>query len=244
MSLLSVIQSVCLRSGITDSPTFVIGNTDPTIAQLLEICREEAEELQSRHPWGNLQKEATFNTVAADLQGDLVTIASDFDRFIDDTEWNRAFGQPIGIPITPSTWQQLKARLASSPYYGMRIKQNPATYQLGVYLIPTPVAGQAVYFEYVSNLLWKPIVAGVPKTDCTLDTDTFMLPEKLLKSGIRWRWKKEKGLSYAEDFVTYERLVATTWADDSGGAPTLSINNAPLDIHLVDYTNVPDGNWQ
>jgi len=242
MSLLTIIQSVCLRSGITDAPTFVIGNTDPTIAQLLEICREEVDEQFNRHPWSILQKEATFTTLAADLQGDLLTIAPDFDRFIDDTQWNRAFAAPIGTPVTPATWQYLKARLATSPYYGMRIKQNPLTLKNGVYLIPTPPAGQAVYFEYVSNNAWRTL-AGAGANDCTADTDTCMLNENIVKAGIRWRWKKEKGLSYAEDFTTYESKMATEWAADGGGAPTVGIGASEAGMHLLDYTNVPDGNW-
>lgn len=241
MTLLSVISSVCLRSGITDAPTFVIGNTDATIGQLLELLREEVETLAGRYPWARLQKEATFNTLAADYQAELYTVAPDFERFIDETQWNRAFSQPLAVPITPATWQELKARLATSVYYGMRIKQNPATLGLGIYLIPTPPAGNAVYFEYISRYYYA--AGAVAKSDCTLDTDTFLLPEHLIKAGLRWRWKKEKGLTYAEDFNTYERLVEVSYANDGGGMPTLSMSPEANGLHLIDNTNVPDGNW-
>jgi hypothetical protein len=37
----------------------------------------------------------------------------------------------------------------------------------------------------------------------TADTDTFRLPERLLKLGMLWQWKANKGSPYAEDMGTY-----------------------------------------
>jgi hypothetical protein len=50
----------------------------------------------------------------------------------------------------------------------------------------------------------------------TLDTDTFLVPEELCIAGLRWRWKKEKGFEYAEDFRSYEMQVKDAMSRDGG----------------------------
>jgi hypothetical protein len=42
----------------------------------------------------------------------------------------------------------------------------------------------------------------------------MLLPEDLVLQGVRWRYKKEKGLEYAEDFNTYEIQVKQQLAEE------------------------------
>lgn len=48
---------------------------------------------------------------------------------------------------------------------------------------------------------------AVLKRYITRDDDTFAMPDGLPLNWLRWRWKAEKGLEYAEDFAMYERQV-------------------------------------
>ena len=73
----------------------------------------------------------------------------------------------------------------------------------------------------------------------TLDTDTTLLPEDLVIQGLRWRWKKEKGLDYAEDFRTYEMQVKDAIGRD-GGKPTLHLDGSESGKPGV---FVPAGSW-
>jgi hypothetical protein len=41
---------------------------------------------------------------------------------------------------------------------------------------------------------------------------------------LRWRWKKEKGFEYGEDFRTYEMQVKDALSRD-GGKPKLSMDD-------------------
>lgn len=52
--------------------------------------------------------------------------------------------------------------------------------------------------------------AGTLGQFVTKDTDTIDCPDPLPLAYIKWKWKSDKGLEYAEDFAHYERLV-TSW---------------------------------
>jgi len=89
---------------------------------------------------------------------------------------------------------------------------------------PTPTAGYTWAFEYASKN-WILGTDGITyKQYFTLDTDTILLPNDLVLMGLRWRWKKEKGLEYAEDFRTYEMQVKDELGRD-GGKPNLHMDD-------------------
>ena len=69
----------------------------------------------------------------------------------------------------------------------------------------------------------------------------MLLPETLLLMGLRWRWKKEKGVDYAEDFRTYESQVKDALGRD-GGKPIL---NMGMDCNRGARPGifVPQGSW-
>lgn len=52
----------------------------------------------------------------------------------------------------------------------------------------------------------------------------MLLPEELLLMGLRWRWKKEEGLEYAEDFRSYEMQVKDALSRD-GAKRTLNMGD-------------------
>jgi hypothetical protein len=47
------------------------------------------------------------------------------------------------------------------------------------------------------------------------DDDTFALDERVLKLGMIWQWKAQKGASYAEDMGTYGDALAYAMGHDS-----------------------------
>jgi len=201
MTMLEIIQSFCRRTNIT-VPTSVIGTSDQQILQLYSILEEEIDELSGRGSWQYLTYEATHTTVATESQGSIDDIATNNFRFIkNDTIWDRTENLPV-IIIDGPDWQAEKGFSATSPRYRARIRTNQ--------LISTPVpsAGNTWAFEYVT---WNAILDNdgtTTKQVFSEDTDTLLLPDTIVKMGLRWRWKKEKGFEYAEDFRTYETMVA------------------------------------
>lgn len=233
MSLLTVVQNFCERTGLT-SPATVMGSTDDRIKQIRALLEEEGNDLALRGAWQGMVQEASLTTTATESQGAMTTIAPGFRSIINQTIWSRSRRLPVCGPLDPQQWQMLKALFVNGPYYRHRIRG-------GLLLVnPTPPAGESWYFEY-STSNWILGADGTTyKQYFTLDTDTFLIPESLALMGLRWRWKKEKGFDYAEDFRTYEMQVKDALGRD-GGKDTLAMDSYNEGTRPGIF--VPSGTW-
>jgi len=175
----------------------VVGSTDAQIIQIYSILEEEGLDLSGRGSWQVLTLEATHTTIANESQGFIADIADVGFRYIkQDTFWDRTENLPLLIMDGPD-WAAEKGFAATAPRYMARIRSGE------LIVTPTPVAGNTWAFEYVT---WN-WINNNQKRHFTSDSDTIDLPDPIVTVGLRWRWKKEKGFEYAEDFSTYEKLV-------------------------------------
>jgi hypothetical protein len=131
-------------------------------------------------------------------------------------------------------WQAMKAVTTMGPRYRFRIRGGR------LIVNPSPPAGDSWYFEYVSKNWILGADGTTYKQYFTLDTDEILLPEDLVLMGLRWRWKKEKGFDYAEDFRTYETQVKDALGHD-GGKPVLFMDDCSRGARPGVF--VPDGDW-
>jgi hypothetical protein len=212
---LQIIQTVCRRIGIL-SPNAVISSNDPQIIQLLAISEEEGQEQAARYAWQSLQTEATFSTLAEQLQGALSTIAPGCKYIVNDTIWNRTLRRPVYGPKSQQDWQQSKAMQINGPFNAFRIIGDTINFY------PNPVAGQTCAFEYITEN-WIATSVGGSASVWSSDADTPKIDDQLLILGTIWRWKQAKGLDYAEDFAKYERRITDAMARD-GSKPILSMS--------------------
>lgn len=231
--MLSLVQNFCRRTNLT-VPSTVYGTTDPQIRQILALLEEEGNDLSGRGDWNEITFEATHTTTAAEDQGAITTIASNGFRYIKDgTIWDRDLRLPVYV-IDGANWQAAKAMSLTGPRYQARIRGGKLISN------PVPTAGHTWAFEYVS---WNWILGANGtsyKQYFTLDTDTILLPESIVLMGLRWRFKKEKGLDYAEDFRTYEDQVKDALSRN-GMKRTLNMGNpAPM---VSPGVVVPLGSW-
>lgn len=200
MTMLTLVQRFCKRTQLA-VPSTVFGTTDDQVQQILALLEEEGTDLSGRGDWESLIFEATHTSLAAESQGDITSIATNnFRHFKDGTAWDRTENLPLNV-IDGQDWQAEKGFSTTSPRFRIRIRGGE------LLSTPTPPAGNTWAFEYVS---WNWILdndGSTYKQYFTEDTDTMLLPEPILLAGLRWRWKKEKGLDYEEDFNTYELMV-------------------------------------
>lgn len=63
--------------------------------------------------------------------------------------------------------------------------------------------------HYIGNDPWVQTVDGTYKYDLVADTDTPQMDSRLIKLGARWRYLNGKGLSYAEDFRSYQLRISS-----------------------------------
>ena len=236
MTLLTIVKEHCRRTGLS-VPLIVAASQDEQLLQIMGLLNETLDDLVTRRQWTELQREKVFLSVAGENQGSLETLADGgFQWIINDTIFDRTRRLPVFGPRGAEYWQQVKAMPFTGPYYQYRLQGGE------LHILPEMPAGHTMAFEYVST--WSVIdavnIAQPYKLWFTKDTDTTVFPERLLLAGLRWAWKREKGLRYSEDFRTYEAQVAN-YAGHNATSAVLSMNGESAAIQPGIF--VPSGNW-
>lgn len=212
MTLLTAVQDVCSLVGLSQ-PLSAVSSTDDTVRQMVTFAQYEGDELSRVARWRQ-QK------VAADFTGDGTTktwaLPEDFDRF--NTEMRRESSVLLGLdgPVSDDEFLDADARNFNPtiPYWRL-FNDNIET-------VPAVADGQQIRFEYISSY-WITDSGGTPKARFTADTDLSLLPERLIVLGVVWRWKRAKGLDYAEEYRTYQ-FEKIRQARVDGGTPRLRLS--------------------
>jgi hypothetical protein len=232
MTLLTICQDAANIIGIP-KPAAVTSSTDTSVIQLLSVANQEGKSLVRSYPWNVITKEGSFTTAAAESQGAMTTIASDFGRFSNDTMWNRTTDRKYYGPITDSQWQRLKATVSSGVTNYFRIRGNLLIIQ------PNPTVSQSVFFEYISKN-WVIASGSSANADkFSGDSQTSVLEEDLITLGVVWRFLKIKGLPYEQQYVEYQTRLADYQMQD-GAKPILQMGGPRAVILAV---NEPEGNY-
>lgn len=219
MNVLEIIQRASKAVGIP-SPGVAVASTDTSTLQMVELFNQAGRSLASRYGWQALTRNGSFTTVAAESQGTLATIigASWTLRYIvNDTIWNRTTQLPIYGPLSEKSYQALKALSLTEPYSQYRIQEGELLF------IPNPTAGQACWFSYVHKEWLTNAAADTWYANANADTNLVLLDDELLLAELEWRWLRKKGLSYSEEMLSAERMIADAMARD-GTKRTLSLD--------------------
>lgn len=235
LTLLQIVQEMCGRTGLL-KPVVVSGTLDPQTLQFLSLLNEEVEEITRRFDLQEMLAQATFNLVAAESQGTMDAIAgAPVKNILNNVLWNRTTRLPIWGPVRPQLWQWYKALPVTGTLYQYRFRGNE------LLINPTPAtAGDLIAFEYVRKYAVYDAEDAAYKQFFTKDTDTCLLPDDVLIAGLRWRWKREKGLPYAEDKVRYEG-IASDHALTDGTKRQLKLTGS--DQYLPAGIVIPLNNW-
>jgi hypothetical protein len=236
-TVLQIVRDACAEIGIV-APNTATGSTDLQIIQLTALVNREGKELSARYSWTSLVRQATHTTLAAEDQGALTTIVgatAGFKYIVNDTIWDRTGKYPLSGPTAGPRWQAEKAFNISGPYARYRI------YNGHLYLLPAPDAGRTLAFEYLTENWVLDTTGATSRNKFTADDDYPILDSNLITLGAIWRWKKSKGLEYAEDFTSYELAVADAMARD-GTKPILSLNGQSSH-DFQPFVTVPLTDW-
>lgn len=232
-NLLEIVQSFCGTTGLT-KPVTVTASTDDQIIQILGLLNEGLTELVSKYKWPQLRLEASFTSSAAETQGELAELAPGFKAMVPDTLWNLTRQQRAVGGMSPQQTQAIKASnmgIGSIPSYSIREGQ--------LLFVPSQPPSEAYRFEYISQYAVR-AQDGKLKEHFTADKDVPILPDTLLIADLRWRWKAEKGLAYAENMRTFETICKQAFVDALGaGKISLATGDRSVRPGIV----VPEGNW-
>lgn len=237
-TVLQIVRDVCNEIGIV-APNTAVGSTDLQVIQITALINREGKELAGRGQWTELVREQTFTSLAAEDQGviagGLVSTANGMKYIVNETIWDRTGKYKLSGPTGAPQWQAEKSFTTAGPYARYRIRQNH------LYMLPAPAAGRSLVFEYLTEN-WVSNAAGtLQRAKFTMDDDFPILDSNLVTLGGIWRWKKSKGLEYAEDFQTYEFAVVDALSR-TGTKPIVSLDG-PSDANYQPYVVVPLTNW-
>lgn len=188
LSLLEAVQAMAKNVGIP-IPDQVVGSSNRTMIEALDYANRLGEELARRVDWGGL-------VVATSVLGSggnfPISLPSDFARLAQGVTVTYG-GAPVR-PLTRAEWGTLTAAEGSPRYFLLEDK--------GLSLFPYAADGDAVNVTYISRNWCS---AG---SEFLADTDTTVFPAELLIDGLIARWRRQKGMDYADYEAEYEAALA------------------------------------
>lgn len=206
MSLVSICKNVLAETGwpVMDA---IASNSDGTAKQIFAIANTELRALSEGYNWPHLEVEYAFAAVAAQS---LYLLPSDFRILAPQAVFNKAQYYELRGSTGLQFWQLLKyGQLGSLARPRFRM-----SYPLGVGAIemtPTPTGVEnlvAVYYK--KNFARND--AGDEVSVYTTDTDVSIIPERYVEMGIKWRFRRAKGLDYSAELAEYNSTIQTQFA--------------------------------
>lgn len=201
MSLLSIVQGASLRCNLK-SPSQAFTSTDDNVLQLVAFVQDSGRELVERANWVTLKK--PFQ-VTGDGAATLFALPSDWMRLCPSDK------SPIGAlvslsrptiplvgPVGDEWLNQMKSLPAFPSYPVWRIIGR------NLELWPAIASGEIVKTNYFSKNFVVSAANGSYLAAFSSDNDTSLIEEDVLMKGAIWRWKRAKGLDYAEEFREYQ----------------------------------------
>lgn len=164
---------------------------------------------------------------------------SDFDRQIDRTQWDKSKHWEMLGPQTPQQREWLRSGYIST---GPRIRYS---YMGGYFAIWPPLGStESLSYEYVSKfwvLAASPTLLTPTKQAFTVDTDTCIFPDSLVRALIKLKYFEIKGFDTTAFYRDYVQQRDLAKANDAGSA-TLAMNPRPSDV-LISWDNIPDSGF-
>ncbi len=160
---------------------------------------------------------------------------TDYQRPINNTQWDKTRHWVMLGPASPQLWQWLKSGyIATGPRIHYRI--------LGNFFQIWPLLTTAEYlgFEYISNN-WAAAATGLGQSTLLMDSDTCQFQDELMICGLKKLYWEAKGFDSSSYNRDYETVLNSILATEKG-ARVLSLSGRPSNI-LINQTNVPDSNY-
>lgn len=218
-----------VAANITDPFT----STDPNILQLLSLLQQLGDELLRDYAWSQHVKLGTL-TITSGGSASFV-LPTDFQRLIDQTQWNTTTRLPVVAGLTPQQWEQLRAVPASNTsWYKLRLFQGL------LQITPAPTTNETIYYEYRSDY-WVATTPGAAPASASIAAaaNELWFDVRLLVAGLKLAFRRAKGLDTTSEQQAFDMAVASATGGDAD-APVLDIAGPRNDVHIIDADNAPD----
>lgn len=241
MNLLEIVREHAKRQGLP-IPASVASSTDGYALQCVGLLNEFCDDLNTRKVWQTNIRYAEWAATATESQGPLTTLAPNcYEGIIPSTAYQHSQQRPMES-LSPQEWQARKIQNFVGPIMGFRLRE-------GQFLCnPIPTAGEILSFEYYSSaFVYFPGTTGAGGSPPKYrrywenDLDTSTVGDDLAIAWLRWAWKAQKGLDYAEDFAKYERMLQTKSSRQDAPQP-ISMDGCRLRPGTPGII-IPAGSW-
>jgi len=209
VTVLSVIKDVCATVGVTIPQSVFSGITgNRTMQEMLSLANEMAQRIAyDTRDWTLLRTTQTY-------PGNGVTSAfnlpANYKRMLLTANVWRSTSTQQPMRFVPDTdeWLNRRANNYTEAWGEWTILGG----QMRIW--PVMPTGQSCYYAYLDKNCVTLTSGG--RGDAFLnDGDSFALDERLLKLGMIWQWKAQKGSPYAEDMGTYGDALTVAMGHDS-----------------------------
>lgn len=191
MTILSIAQSAAVLCKMP-KPSSLIGNSEVFESEMLECIQQAGDELARRHDWRALILKQDFATDGSSV---LFNMPAGFHRLTGNNAVTYGTNGVIRGGLSDAEWRMYVRSSNTKPRFrqsGALIETFPA-----VSGADTPMSVQ-----YVSSR-W--VLSGVtPSATIVSDSDTVVLPERLIVKGAVWRWKRLNKHAYQSELAEYE----------------------------------------
>lgn len=217
MTLLTAVNGAQRRLSVPVTST-IIADGQETQNLLYQLANEEAAEMLERdeYDFPQLRRTKSFTASLASLQSS--GKPSDFQRAIPETFWNLSQDKKVYGPLNDKEWALANGLAVTSATW-----QNVMFRYDGLHIFPVPTVADTIAYDYIINTPVQATGGGAYKTEFTVDSDVYLLGDRVLRLGIVWRYKRDKGRDYAEDLKDYELALAATFRAQRGAARELSV---------------------
>lgn len=203
MTLVELCQALAKNVGI-DIPTSIIGATDRTRIELLQCANETGDELARRVDWGELRQSQTLTGDGTALD---FTLNSTFQRLSPGVSVIYNDTKSIVRQLTVGEWYTLTAVQGIPRYFLME--------GLSFQVWPHMASGKTVAVKYQTGAWCARSVLF--SSYFVEDTNTPRIPDRVFLQGMIVRWRRQKGMDYADFEAEYEASLAQ-YADFDDGA--------------------------
>jgi len=206
------VKDVCAAVGVTLPGASVFSNisSNRTMQEMVSLANEMAQ----RIAYDNRDWTVLRTVQVGGLSGDgmpVLPLPVNFRRMLLTSNVWRSTDYMTPMRFIPDTdeWLNRRARTVS--------EGGPGEWTIlagELFIDPVLQPGEAIHFPYMDKNCVQLTPSGLSDT-FTNDGDRFRLDERLLKLGMIWQWKAQKGSPYAEDMGTYGDALTYAMGHDS-----------------------------
>lgn len=207
MSLLTMCRRVMEETG-WPVPSSIVSSSDLTAKQIFAIANTELQSISEQFPWPALEDQYIFSTVPGQY---IYTWPDQFRAIIPDALYNRDQYYALKGSYGPQEWLRVRdGALGRLDRTSFRV-----IYPFGLpflELTPVPDTAHELIALYMSKEYAIDNVDGISVPLFAKDTDTSKVPERLVELGVKWRFRRVKGLDFSAELAEYLSTVRHQYA--------------------------------